>query len=136
MASDSEGLRHHQLAGVGNDRLSCVENGFRFGRVTTYGDLCGLPKLYCRKWLPIRKGYDLFPAPFLGLSPVENGFRFGRVTTCSGLEDPCVRGSSKMASDSEGLRLQAVSPDIWTISPSKMASDSEGLRPKPYRRTF
>jgi len=58
MASDSEGLR---LSAEVFDDL--------------YGPLC-------RKWLPIRKGYDQAVSPDIWtVSPVENGFRFGRVTT-------------------------------------------------------
>ncbi len=58
MASDSEGLRPKTFLNL----LFCrfyVENGFRFGRVTT--------------------GYKIAtsPCPYR----VENGFRFGRVTT-------------------------------------------------------
>ena len=57
MASDSEGLRHSEPSDVMPP--AGVENGFRFGRVTTIS----LPS-------PIRKN-----------KKVENGFRFGRVTT-------------------------------------------------------
>ena len=35
-----------------------VENGFRFGRVTTCRSGSNLPPM-CWKWLPIRKGYDI-----------------------------------------------------------------------------
>jgi len=61
-----------------------VENGFRFGRVTTF--LCRLKmiiSILSWKWLPIRKGYDfqMTPASFNAWYIVENGFRFGRVTT-------------------------------------------------------
>ena len=57
MASDSEGLRRNLH--INRAERNKVENGFRFGRVTTY-----LPVL-------------ISPHPLF----VENGFRFGRVTT-------------------------------------------------------
>ncbi len=65
MASDSEGLRQCFLSFRKNRFYFFVENGFRFGRVTTY--------------LFILVFVDFF-------ENVENGFRFGRVTT--GLRPP------------------------------------------------
>jgi len=112
-----------------------VENGFRFGRVTT--------KLILE--MPAQQ--------------VENGFRFGRVTTlfiCSfchvfllllkmasdseGLRPWGAWGGApptalKMASDSEGLR-QLASLTSFMIIPLKMASDSEGLRPPPFLKNY
>jgi len=58
---------------------------------------------------------------------VENGFRFGRVTTI--YRSAFSSGLSKMASDSEGLRLNPPPYTMILPSRSKMASDSEGLRP-------
>jgi len=104
MASDSEGLRQKRhsylipLAFVENGfrfgrvttlRLKifnltniCVENGFRFGRVTT--KKCSLIELIDEVENGFRFGrvttiFVIFPSP--ESVAVENGFRFGRVTT-------------------------------------------------------
>jgi len=69
---------------VPSEESACsVENGFRFGRVTTsMFILNSFKRLLRRKWLPIRKGYDeALPSGSEFLVSVENGFRFGRVTT-------------------------------------------------------
>jgi len=60
MASDSEGLRLQRQPQTPPHASSFVENGFRFGRVTT-NDAANDddPGALRRKWLPIRKGYDL-----------------------------------------------------------------------------
>jgi len=107
MASDSEGLRHNVTAILMISSSNCrkwlpirkgydlaillrsisiprVENGFRFGRVTTTGGAAPRSfELFGRKWLPIRKGYDspAIAAQRPHMNGVENGFRFGRVTT-------------------------------------------------------
>ncbi len=63
-------------------RHSYVENGFRFGRVTTSANSTRWGRSFCRKWLPIRKGYDIV---FVDAKDAGHDL-------------------SKMASDSEGLR--------------------------------
>jgi len=80
MASDSEGLR--RLFSTELLWAFLVENGFRFGRVTTIKIFYNIRKIV-----------------------VENGFRFGRVTTLRYCIDADKEFKKlKMASDSEGLR--------------------------------
>ncbi len=140
MASDSEGLRLFLDTTRGLCARAFVENGFRFGRVTT----------------------PVGPVNILSFL-VENGFRFGRVTTSAGFPLTFRSCPSKMASDSEGLRQGHCPVGHLFISrkwlpirkgydstfrsglagrfyvESKMASDSEGLRhcavlTTPFRR--
>jgi len=102
MASDSEGLRQ-----------PCH---------------CGPEAAYewCRKWLPIRKGYDEIVATSVSFIvsrkwlPIRKGYDH---RLFSYPPDP----KSKMASDSEGLR-PLIFTETVVASESKMASDSEGLR--------
>jgi len=59
MASDSEGLRLEPAHIDWPLARPIVANGFRFGRVTTFPGT-GIPRPgFRRKWLPIRKGYDV-----------------------------------------------------------------------------
>jgi len=108
MASDSEGLRrvyNSFITQAGQDlsKMASDSEGLRHYYVFFHIFLL----VCCRKWLPIRKGYDSrkflqSPENFI---VVENGFRFGRVTTAPDLYgDCCNLRKSKMASDSEGLR--------------------------------
>jgi len=82
-----------------------VENGFRFGRVTTNVQSQHPSGLIALKMASDSEG--LRHGTLTGtdnLNFVENGFRFGRVTTDFFLH-VCLWNMLKMASDSEGLRL-------------------------------
>ena len=99
MASDSEGLRQFFI--LFPPFFYLVENGFRFGRVTTKKRL---------------RRTTVF-------SEVENGFRFGRVTT-TGLLNSYPPFLLKMASDSEGLR-----PPLFPIQmPASTRNVENGFR--------
>jgi len=130
-----------------------VENGFRFGRVTTKVppalfplrgmsrkwlpirkgyDHCPIGHFFavgiCRKWLPIRKGYDSLPPGTSFINSISRKW----LPIRKGYDDHVTRKGhmnlmSKMASDSEGLRQVIYLSGVFP-PPSKMASDSEGLR--------
>jgi len=130
MASDSEGLRPSAwtilLFQCFLLKMASDSEGLRL-----LSSLPGNLLLIRWKWLPIRKGYDLF------VPPEDDNFHF----------------KLKMASDSEGLRLSDdtgvlqrlvhrwkwlpirkgydnMHPrHVWNVPVLKMASDSEGLRP-------
>ena len=83
MASDSEGLRHKLILEM-LERQLLVENGFRFGRVTTQLQSLSQPYFSSLKMASDSEG--LRPNRVVGIASfcwqfVENGFRFGRVTT-------------------------------------------------------
>jgi len=129
MASDSEGLRR---AGQRRHRISVtrVENGFRFGRVTTSRWCRHLLLRQSWKWLPIRKGYDF---EFQPLHLLEDTLQLKMASDSEGLRLFIllffIFFVLKMASDSEGLRLLFFfHPLLGEWFPLKMASDSEGLR--------
>jgi len=81
MASDSEGLRPRiELTAC---IIQSVENGFRFGRVTTPLTVVSNTIILCEKWLPIRKGYDLYQSlsaemlhPCEKWLPIRKGYDF------------------------------------------------------------
>ena len=114
-----------------------VENGFRFGRVTTLIANWGYSSPSLRgKWLPIRKGYDGgYSSPNLQHNFVENGFRFGRVTTLEILLDEVDNFRGKWLPIRKGYDF----PPFFTLKFQKMwkmASDSEGLRQMIIIRIF
>ena len=178
MASDSEGLRlgwrptlfriwdrwkwlpirkGYDLNLLFQKTRSYVENGFRFGRVTTV--LCSKPrKLSMLKMASDSEGLRLFFFFFFSLltklkmASDSEGLRLNYIRTSSLAINKALKMASdseglrlfflltqrlnlqdfllKMASDSEGLRLITLLIFFSNFSLLKMASDSEGLRPK------
>jgi len=151
MASDSEGLRQcHQLRWW---HTLDVENGFRFGRVTTLGEGAHWSSFWtCWKWLPIRKGYDNYCWIFFcdccllkmasdseGLRPNAcpssylPNFRWKWLPIRKGYDDAQIRISLNNSVEN-GFRFGRVTTIFPAAATSagivllKMASDSEGLR--------